>query len=148
MATLISSISENINHVCLYQMLYFLAQKGIWKRMAHRTPVRVATGGKRVWASGDSQDKKAEEEAEAKIKGRMKVPSTMQWRGKLLYKGPPKPDVYSETHPKQSSVFSNTTLSYHHCYDTDSSAPPLLIIVNMSHWVNFDLLHFILFLFI
>lgn len=83
MATLISSSPGNINYVCLYQMLYFPAQKGIWKLMAHRKPVRVATGGKRVWARGDSRDKKAGEEAESNIKGRTKVPSTMQWRGKL-----------------------------------------------------------------
>lgn len=54
--------------------------------MAHRKPVRVATGtGRgRIWARGDSQeDKKAREEAEPKIKGRTKVPSTMQERGKL-----------------------------------------------------------------
>lgn len=64
----------------------FPAQKGIWKLMAYRKPVRVAIGrkGERLWARGDSEeDKNDGEEAELKIKGRTKVPSIMRWRGKL-----------------------------------------------------------------
>lgn len=52
--------------------------------MAHRKPVSVTTGEIKVWARGDSQeDKRTGEGAELKIKGRRKVPFSIQGRGKL-----------------------------------------------------------------
>lgn len=76
--------------MCLCQTLYSLAQKGNWKLMAHGKPVSVATGEKRVWARGDTQeDKRAEEEAELNIEGRRRVPSTVQ--EETSYEGFPKP---------------------------------------------------------
>lgn len=75
--------------------------------MAHRKPVSVATGEKKVWARGDTQEnKRAEEEAELKME---EGGSPLLYRERQVTKGFQSHNVYSENSSKQSCAFSLNT---------------------------------------
>ena len=85
-----AGVLGNINQVSRSDTL-FPSTEGIWKLMARRKPVCVATVGIKLWARGDSQeDKKAEEET--KLKLREGGGSPLLVKGEASYKGLPKPE--------------------------------------------------------
>ena len=88
--TIIISSPGNINQVSRSDTL-FPSTEGIWKLMAQRKPVCVATVGIKLWARGDCQeDKKAEEETKVKLRGGGGSPLLV--KGEASYKGLPKPE--------------------------------------------------------
>lgn len=95
----------------------------------------MATGEIKVWVRGDSQEgKRAGEGAELKIKGRKRVPFTIQGRGKLERAS--KARILRTV--LSTLLHSPSPLSYNHRCDTDESTLSLFIIVSVCHRVTFD----------